>query len=420
MRKRLLSFAGLTALAVAAPMAGFAGCAQSTGTSSGFGGNGGSNNMLGNGSDNGGSGNNGSFGGSGQFGSVGVSTAADAAARPQRCTDAGGMVKCSCFNIASLGYGGGTGANFGNATGGTDNTAAFVGYLNSQSSAAVAQLGCGQDVGCGESAKPELTTDFLSQYDVLIFQWMSNGLAEVDSMGTPISQSGGKPVGFRGDGMGYWKFTDQELSNLKDWVNNGGGIITLSGYDWSSGEIGPANQVLGAVTSMQYTATDTFGTTETGNNYYCLGDSNMVTGFAPAPDLLGENITAVGAFHGRAITPGADANVKVDCTQGGSVCGAHEDVGNGHVYAYTDEWVTYTSQWNPNPQPLPDPNVCGSCSCLVDASADLFNSTSCGMTGPTCPAAQVMYQVPQFWYNAIAYASQATMCKFTLAGTIPR
>jgi hypothetical protein len=31
---------------------------------------------------------------------------------------------------------------------------------------------------------------------------------------------------------------------------------------------------------------------------------------------------------------------------------------------------------------------------------------------------QVAYQVPQFWYNAIRYASQATGCAFSLAGAI--
>jgi hypothetical protein len=345
-----------------------------------------------------------------------LEAAADASGGGSRCDDAG---TCSCFNVASLGYGGATGASFGSSPAGTANTSTFLAYLGAASGVTVAQLGCGTDTGCTSAAKPTLTADFLSQYDVLLFQWMSNGLTEVDSTGTPASQSHLTPVGYRGDVNGYWTFTPDELTALKAWVNAGGGIITLSGYDWSSSEIAPVNQILGAVTGMQYTATSTFGATETGNGYYCLGDSNMVTGFAPAPDILGANITRVGAFHGRGISTGA--NSVVDCNDPtNGVCAAHEDVGKGHVYAYTDEWVTYTSQWNPNPQPLPDPSVCGSCYCLTDASADLFTSSSCSPTGSTCPAAQVMYQVPQFWYNAISYASQATMCPFTLAGTIPR
>ena len=71
---------------------------------------------------------------------------------------------------------------------------------------------------------------------------------------------------------------------------------------------------------------------------------------------------------------------------------AHEDVGQGHVFAYADEWVTYTSQWF-------GIDAGGNC---ADASAN------------------VVYQVPQFWYNAISYASQATQCPFMLTGAIPR
>ena len=57
---------------------------------------------------------------------------------------------------------------------------------------------------------------------------------------------------------------------------------------------------------------------------------------------------------------------------------AHEDVGQGHVFSYADEWVTYTSQWF-------GIDAGGNC---ADASAN------------------VVYQVPQFWYNAISYASR--------------
>ena len=166
------------------------------------------------------------------------------------------------------------------------------------------------------------------------------------------------------------------------------------------GEIGPANQVVQALTDIMYTETDTFDTVETGNAEYCLGDSNPVAGWAQTlgngmTDPLGQSITEVGAFYGRTIVPGP--NAIVDCSSGGMIAAVHEDVGKGHVYVYTDEWVTYTSQWNPSPQPA------GYCS--LDGSPD--------------PAVQFAYQVPQFWENAIAYAAEATMCHFLIQGTIP-
>ena len=70
---------------------------------------------------------------------------------------------------------------------------------------------------------------------------------------------------------------------------------------------------------------------------------------------------------------------------------AHEDVGQGHVFAYADEWVTYTSQ-----------------SFGIDAGGNCADAS-----------ANVVYQVPQFWYNAISYASQATQCPFMLTGRSP-
>ena len=76
----------------------------------------------------------------------------------------------------------------------------------------------------------------------------------------------------------------------------------------------------------------------------------------------------------------------MDCSDGTNVYAAHEDVGQGYVFAYADEWVTYTSQWFG-----------------IDAGA------SCADASPA-----VAYQVPQFWYNAISYVSQATQCKFML------
>ena len=225
---------------------------------------------------------------------------------------------------------------------------------------------------------------------MLIFQWLAGSL-------TPITTTNGSVEGY--EGSNYWSFSQTELDALKAWVMAGGGVIVLSGYDDSSEELTPTNQILTALTDMSYTATDTYGLTETGNAEYCLSDSDPVTGWAPAADPLTQNIDAVGAFYGRTIQVGPDA--VIDCQDNTyGVCAAHEDVGQGHVYVFTDEWVTYTSQWNPTSQP----------------------ATYCALDGSTAngdfPAVQVAYQVPQFWYNAIRYASQATGCPFSLAGTI--
>ncbi len=380
------------AVGLALPLAACANAVKGGDSGSGFGGS-----SAGSGS---GSSSSGTFGTSGDgtlSGSLGgggsLSSSAEGGRAP-RC-DANGM-NCTCFNLASLGYSGHTGAQI--SMGGGDNTQAFVNYLNTQSSATVAQLGCGTSLGCSSAAKPDLSDPtFLPKYDVLIFQWLANTLTQVLDPNTQKLQ------GYAGSD--YWVFSPAELSALKAWVMGGGGVIVLSGYDYNAGEITPTNQIVQALTGMAYTATDTFGMpVQTGNAELCLGDTLQVQPWAQTmpngkPDPLGGLINAVGGFHGRAITTGP--NSIVDCSNNAfGVCAAHEDVGMGHVYVYTDEWVTYTSQWNPNPQPASYCNPDGS-----TQNGDF-------------PAVQFAYQTPQFWFNAISYAAQATMCPFTLTGAV--
>ena len=272
------------------------------------------------------------------------------APRAQRCDDAG---RCTCFNIASIGLPGHTGFQSG-----MDSTTAFTDWLNTQSSAQVDMY----------TARPTLNAEFLNKYDVLIIQWLVDGISGEN-------------------GTGYWTFTSVETDALAAWVKAGGGLITLSGYDAQAQEVTPLNQLVQATTDMSYGMADVLGTVSTAN--YCLGESDPLGGWVQSTPL-GKHIEEVGAFHGRPINPGPKA--VVDCTDGTNVYAAHEDVGDGHVFAYTDEWVTYTSQWF-------GIDAGGSC---VDASAD------------------TVYQVPQFWYNAITYASQATACPFTLNAPITR
>ncbi len=272
------------------------------------------------------------------------------APRPQRCDDAG---RCTCFNIASIGLPGHTGFQ-----GGMDSTTAFTDWLNQQSSANVDMY----------TTRPTLDADFLGKYDVLIIQWLVDGVSGED-------------------GTGYWTFTSAETAALDTWVKAGGGLITLSGYDAQAQEVMPLNQIVQATTDMSYGTADVLGTVSTAN--YCLGESDPLGGWVQTT-AIGKHIDEVGAFHGRPIMTGP--NAVVDCTDGTNVYAAHEDVGEGHVFAFADEWVTYTSQWF-------GIDAGGNC---ADASAN------------------TVYQVPQFWYNAISYASQATMCPFTLNGPIAR
>jgi len=136
--------------------------------------------------------------------------------RAPTCTDAG----CTCIRIASIGHEGIYG-DCGSIL--QDNTSALTTWLSAQSSASV-------DVY--DRSKPTLTADFLSQYDVIVIQWFPD-----------VSDAGN-------DGA-LWQFTQDEVNALTAWVQAGGGLITLNGYDSDGNEVVPLNTLL-TFTSMQY------------------------------------------------------------------------------------------------------------------------------------------------------------------------
>jgi len=280
----------------------------------------------------------------------------DGGTRPERCNDAG----CTCFNIASIGHLGVYG----------DNTTELINWLNTESSTAVDLY----------ETKPTLTADFLNQYDVILVQWLSDG-----------------------NGGPYWQFSQSEVSALSDWVHAGGGLITLSGFEPNSGEVAPLNTLL-SFTDLSYNKDDVLFTCPASLMCSCWSNTVPVGPWAPGP--IGNNIMQVGAYHGRSINPGAatiDAYGQTDA--GNLIYAAHEAVGAGYIFAWCDEWVTYTSQWLGIP--------------TTDGGANPYTTptNACYMMS----AAQV-FQVPQFWYNAITYASQATSCPFTINNptVIPR
>jgi hypothetical protein len=287
----------------------------------------------------------------------GTASASDSGRLP-RCTDAG----CTCFNVASIGHLG----SYGN--GSTE----LINWLNTESSATVALY----------QTKPTLTDAFLDQYDVIILQWLSDG-------------TGGRDA--------YWQFSPTEVQALAGWVQRGGGLITLSGYEPATGEVGPLNTLL-SFSDISYNTDDILGTCPASLSCSCWGNTVPVGPWTPGP--IGDNVTQIGAYHGRSINPGQATIDALGAGDGGSVVyAAHETVGAGHIFAWCDEWVTYTSQWLGVP--------------AGDGGTDPY-------TDPTnaCyqQSASQVFQVPQFWYNAISYAAQATSCSFTINNTsiIPR
>ncbi len=362
-----LSFAPAAVLAVAAP---FAACATPAGQGAGSDfSNTGSANFPGSSS----SGStlaipttSGSF--SGDFDAA-VSVAPDAG-RPLRCDDAG---HCNCINIASIGHEGVWGPCS------NDTTTAFQDWLNTQSTAKVDTF---------DTTKPTLTADFLAKYDVIVLQWM---VAD----------------GMKGQDGAPWTFTPAEISALKDWVNAGGGIVALNGYQATDPtqiqDIFATNQLLSFTDIKFNQVVDVAGQV---TNNYCWGGSDplggpvgdsgvMAVGTWDQTTPIGANVNSVGALDMRSITA---TTAITDCTDGTNKYAVHEQIGMGHIVAYGDEWVTYSGEWN------------GS----AGADGGVMNCIQPSYDQPTNPCygltPQHIFQIPQFWYNAIKYAASSVTC----------
>ena len=100
---------------------------------------------------------------------------------------------------------------------------------------------------------------------------------------------------------------------------------------------------------------------------------------------LSSNVTWVGLDNGRSINAPADAHVAAT-VDGPKNALVGKLVGKGHVLAYADEWITYTSQWSGTGNP---------------SSSDL----TCAGFLP-----QNVFQVPQFWYNMIRWSQPSATC----------
>lgn len=274
--------------------------------------------------------------------------------REVRCDEAG---NCTCINVGVLGRP----PSYGAGGPGSDTTVALQSWLNTKSSAAVDLI----------TTKPAITAEWLANYDVLILQALEQA-----------------------EGVGYWTFTPDEIAAFEAWVRAGGGVIALMGYGGLAAEVDPTNQLL-AFTGMSYNKDDILFDCPD-SCCYCFGAAVPMGGWNPAHPISA-NITYVGAFHGRSINAGDGEIVASGPPMGGVgatvVYGATKKIDNGHVFLFNDEWVTYTSQWN---------SAGTECSTITDVNHSCYQKTP-----------DKYFQVQQFWYNSLLYASGDREC-FTI------
>jgi hypothetical protein len=294
------------------------------------------------------------------------------------CTqdDAGNYLCCpEPLSILSLGQP----AKYGAGSGATDNTGAFQAFMNGNTRGTATMV--------MQTTKPNSIAELgLSKYNVIILQALYT---------SPY------------DPNGVWTFTDADAATLRDWVTNtGGAIIALSGYFGDTAvEIPPLNQLLNGAdhwSGISYNTDDTFPQSACPDNLcYCSNGSIPFDGWqttcaecaAITVNHDGSTLGKVGIFRGRSINC-TDASCQVfakNATYGN--VGVAKIIGSGRVLAWSDEWVTYTSQWGLTPDPVYD---------------DAVKYNQC--VGHT---AMTSFVVPQFWYNVFRWAAPGNTC-FTI------
>lgn len=282
---------------------------------------------------------------------------ADASQGEVAACEGGDACMCPPFKLAVIGKPGKWGAN---PSGDPDT--ALQDWLNS-SSAGTAQVD-------NFTSRTPLTPDFLARYDVIILA----SLADESNNGP------------------WWTFSADEVAAFRAWVENGGGVISLTGYSGNSAEIAPVNQLIG-FSGITYNSDTVQGTCADAQTCNCahsntLSDWNRTD---PVVAQLVSGMTFVGLAAGRSIVTPADSHVAATANGANLLVG--KDVGKGRIVAYGDEWVTYTSQW-------------------TGAGIPNANDPSCSGHLP-----QDKYQIGQFWYNLIRWAQPAAEC-FTIIGPI--
>ncbi|MCA9603340.1 MAG: hypothetical protein KC417_15010 [Myxococcales bacterium] len=130
-------------------------------------------------------------------------------------------------------------------------------------------------------------------------------------------------------------YTEAEAGVLHDWVEAGGGVMSMTGYTGGSEDTDRPNSLLEAL-----------------NLNYAGGlTSGPVTSFESHPSVSGiTSVTFSGGFAVAAVNPNITSTVKVATLPNDSAAAMVSTVGNGRVFAWGDEWIEFDSEWTSMPE----------------------------------------------------------------------
>jgi hypothetical protein len=129
-------------------------------------------------------------------------------------------------------------------------------------------------------------------------------------------------------------YAQSEIDALRAWVEAGGGLMTLIGYD-DPDEIPNVNSLL-APLGLSYGSQPILQKQG--------GSTIPVTGWVAHPTTQG--VSRIGVDNGYPVQGGP----QTVASEGGFDVAKAVEVGAGHVFVWGDEWITYDSEWSGHPE----------------------------------------------------------------------
>ena len=275
---------------------------------------------------------------------------------------------CYCIRIGVIG-------SFDSSANDEDNDVSlFVDWLNNDSSAIVTMI------NETDTSKPTIDADFLSNYDVLLFLLQTSEL-----------HSGS-----------WWAYSADEAAALKTWIEAGGGLVTVTGFDTPSiySEVNAINSILEPATGIAYqqeVILDSCGPADC----YCWRNVAVIDGFDPEHPISRE-VTQIGGFIGYSIAAPTDAQVVASNEKGNTVVA--KELGEGRVVVLADEWPLFSKFWT-GELDADELNF------EIDTDESRWPENQCyDAENEYWKTPYNIFQIPQFWYNVIDWSSPENEC----------
>lgn len=310
---------------------------------------------------------------------------------------------CDCLNI---GFFGALASDNGNSTG------AFETWLEARSDVPVTHIG----------ARDTITADVLRPLQVLVI----GNLRERGNAG----------------------FSAAELEAFRQWIEvEGGGVMSLAGYTANANDMAPTVALL-APTGISY---DYQGRGPGVLGVVMNGPPPVIVNDITAPEHPSmEGIEALGVFNAYPVVGDGQVIVR----SGEFNLAMAKELGAGHVFVFSDEWITQDVLWSPMMRPLTQcqqscnqcANQCSNCetncancqlqpcqggqqppdggTCARGCDQACTQCTNnCQTCEAACAACSALEQdqeldIPRFWLNTFRWLTPANECQVPVPTTI--